>query len=79
MRQTVGAVGNRTRYQSGAYECTREREHDVKLSGTAIISSYYRLKRELEAVFLSKGKVPWTCYLVFGWACFVSETHINES
>lgn len=49
----VGVVGNRTRYQSGVYECTCEREHDVKLSGTAIISIYYRLKRELEAVFTS--------------------------
>ena len=33
----VGAVGNRTRYQSGAYVSTWESGRNVKLSGTAII------------------------------------------
>lgn len=40
----VGAAGNRTRYQSGVYDSTCESGHYVKLSGTAIIRNYYRLR-----------------------------------
>ena len=40
----VGDTGNRTRYQSGAYDSTLESGRYAKLSGTAIISNYYRLR-----------------------------------
>ena len=40
----VGNAGNRTRYQSGTYDSTCERGRYAKLSGTAIISNYYRLR-----------------------------------
>ncbi len=42
---SVGADGNRTRYQSGMYDGTWIRGQFVNLSGTAIIRNYYRLKR----------------------------------
>lgn len=40
----VGFAGNRTRYQSGVYDSTCESGHYVKMSGTAIIRNYYRLR-----------------------------------
>ncbi len=44
MIYVVGAAGNRTRYQSGVYDSTCESGHYVKVSGTAIIRIYYRLR-----------------------------------
>ena len=44
-RTAVGAAGILTRYQAGAYVSTCESGlFTVKLSGTAIIRIYYRLK-----------------------------------
>lgn len=40
----VGCAGNRTRYQSGVYDSTCESGRRVKMSGTAIIRNYYRLR-----------------------------------
>ena len=40
----VGLAGNRTRYQSGVYDSTCESGQYVKVSGTAIIRAYYRLR-----------------------------------
>ena len=51
----VGADGNRTRYQSGVYVCTRESGRFVNLSGTAIIRFYYRLKEQQGMLFFEDG------------------------
>ena len=45
---SVGADGNRSRYLSGVYNliyCTWQSGRFVKLSGTAIIRFYYRLRQ----------------------------------
>ena len=56
--KSVGVTGNRTRYHFGMYISTWQSGQFVKLSGTAIIRIYYRLKLRLEAVFYFIGEIP---------------------
>lgn len=53
--ERVWLVGNRTRYQSGVYDSTCESGRRVKMSGTAIIRFYYRLKEQQGMLFFEDG------------------------
>ena len=62
--ERVGVAGNRTRYQSGAYDSTWGKWTLVNLSGTAIIRFYYRLRQFAWDGFFIGGKSKFKLAIV---------------